>query len=421
MITSIRVGLLVVLVLLGASSAAVARTWTSGDGKFTTEAEFVSISGGTVTLKKPDGKLVKVPARLLSAADQEFIKAQSKPQENPSGEPNASSEKEIKDALKKLGIRVISTGFMMEDEIVLSKRLRESKARTSLSKAVLEVEKNEKDIQGGKNAITELTKLNIQLNVRIGRVQGDVTLHNQLVSAITANQGRLDLVRAKIEQLQQAAKNGRANANEAREKYLQYVLELRAVATKIDSKYEKFKSDDAVNELITQLNKVMEKSYAMTPSRTYVTAMKRLKALEDSVLSESIVLEDDGSGTFSVPVIINGKPSQKMVIDTGASYISLPARTAAALGIETTAADPTIILVLADGRQIEGKLIVVESVRVGKFIVEDVDCVVLGADAVAARPILGMSFLGDFKFEVNAQQRKLKMIKIDEGAVKKKR
>ena len=62
------------------------------------------------------------------------------------------------------------------------------------------------------------------------------------------------------------------------------------------------------------------------------------------------------------------------------------------------------------------------SVRVGKFTVENVECAVLGDDAVAAEPLLGMSFLEHFKFEVDAAARKLTMVKVSgtEGAVAKK-
>jgi len=60
-------------------------------------------------------------------------------------------------------------------------------------------------------------------------------------------------------------------------------------------------------------------------------------------------------------------------------------------------------------------LIKLASVRVGKFTVEDVECCVLGREAPDAPPLLGMSFLGQFKFEVDAQQAELKLVKVDSG------
>ena len=74
--------------------------------------------------------------------------------------------------------------------------------------------------------------------------------------------------------------------------------------------------------------------------------------------------------------------------------------------------DPDIVLELADGRRLLAKATTLKSVRVGKFTVENVECAVLGPEAISASPILGMSFLGKFKFEVNASAATLSMVKI---------
>ena len=55
----------------------------------------------------------------------------------------------------------------------------------------------------------------------------------------------------------------------------------------------------------------------------------------------------------------------------------------------------------------------IPSVRVGKFTAENVECAVLGADAISAELLLGMSFLGNFKFEINAQKGTLTMVKVE--------
>jgi aspartyl protease family protein len=60
-------------------------------------------------------------------------------------------------------------------------------------------------------------------------------------------------------------------------------------------------------------------------------------------------------------------------------------------------------------------LVKLASVRVGKFTAENVECVVLGEQAINAPPLLGMSFLGQFKFELDAAQSLLKLVKVDSG------
>jgi len=61
------------LALAVLASVAVGRTWTSRDGKFTTEATLVDLRDGQVSLKKADGKEIRVPLSKLCDEDQRFV------------------------------------------------------------------------------------------------------------------------------------------------------------------------------------------------------------------------------------------------------------------------------------------------------------------------------------------------------------
>ncbi|MCU0880925.1 MAG: retroviral-like aspartic protease family protein, partial [Pirellulaceae bacterium] len=150
----------------------------------------------------------------------------------------------------------------------------------------------------------------------------------------------------------------------------------------------------------------------LAPTTALPANLRRLKQLEDSVLSEAIELTSDG-GTLKVNVVVDGKHQQEMVVDSGASLISLPLAVAAKFGLRPTSKDEEIILQLADGR-IRGHKMTIPSVRVGKFTVEMVECAVLGEEAINAEPLLGMSSLENFKFEIDAGSRKLTMVKVGE-------
>lgn len=54
------------------------RTWTDNTGDYKVEAEFHGYASGTVTLKKADGQLVKLPMERLSQSDQEWIRKRGK-------------------------------------------------------------------------------------------------------------------------------------------------------------------------------------------------------------------------------------------------------------------------------------------------------------------------------------------------------
>lgn len=54
------------------------RIWHDSSGEFHTEAQFVSMTAGVVTLLKTDGTTVKVPLERLSEEDRKWIEARRK-------------------------------------------------------------------------------------------------------------------------------------------------------------------------------------------------------------------------------------------------------------------------------------------------------------------------------------------------------
>jgi len=64
-----------VALLVGSASAEV-RTWKDKTGKFSIRAELVESDGTKVTLKKTDGKVIKVPVDRLSDEDRQFLESQ---------------------------------------------------------------------------------------------------------------------------------------------------------------------------------------------------------------------------------------------------------------------------------------------------------------------------------------------------------
>ena len=63
---------LVFIAMLCFASLAQSREWTDNTGKHKTEAVLVSFDGKEVTLRKPSGKVVKIPVGRLSKADHQF-------------------------------------------------------------------------------------------------------------------------------------------------------------------------------------------------------------------------------------------------------------------------------------------------------------------------------------------------------------
>ena len=70
------VAALVVVALLWSVAGAATRTWTSRNGKFTTEAELLDFKDGNAQLKMADGEVIEVPLAALSEKDRQYVKGQ---------------------------------------------------------------------------------------------------------------------------------------------------------------------------------------------------------------------------------------------------------------------------------------------------------------------------------------------------------
>ncbi len=68
--------LLLIVAFFVPVAMAASRTWKSSNGRFSVEAELVGFKDGKVQLKKANGKVIKVPLKSLSAADQRYVKKQ---------------------------------------------------------------------------------------------------------------------------------------------------------------------------------------------------------------------------------------------------------------------------------------------------------------------------------------------------------
>ena len=416
---------LIILVAIGSSMFVVAgacaemRQWTSLDGKFKVTAEVDSVVDSKVRLRTDKGRSVVVRIGHLSDADREFLKSFS--DTTAAAEPSGvMSDQQATEGLQAKGVRVLNSGLALADETTLSKSLRLSdQLRHKLQTASRSLSKLEKDSYVLKEQVNRLRWANVQMSAQLATVNaggGGVRLNNKIVGALKANQGQMELLKDRREEVETQIKQSRASLNQEVEKFSGQLLAIRKQADSIRDRYDELATDTAVKEAVALLNQDAKQTLEVTPSRGFKAMQRRLKAMEDMVLTENIPLEVTPGGTMYVSVVINGEHQQQMVLDSGASVISLPGSIAAKCGIEIDSSAPRIQLTLADNSVISGRLVTIAQVRVGKFIVENVECAVLGPEAINAPPLLGMSFLGNFKFEVDANDQSLRMIKVASDA-----
>jgi aspartyl protease family protein len=319
---------------------------------------------------------------------------------------------DAKARLEKAGLRVTSSSVSNPREAELAKELgKVIPLKRNLVAAQAELVGAERQVANLQRSLAQLKQQHVQLSLELANINaGNVTLNNRLVGALDANAGQQQLAAQQLQQLEAQLKAARAKASEAREAYVQFVLDTRKLADSIEAEFVQKAADPEIKAALAKLSQA-GKPLTLTPSSTFQTNLRRLKGLEDTILAESIDLRTEG-GTLWVSTVINGKHQVEMVLDSGASIVSLPHSVAQKIGLRPTDKDPRIILQLADGSQIEGRQMTIPSLRVGKFAVENVTCAVLDERAVAAEPLLGMSFLEHFKFEINAAASSLTMVKV---------
>jgi aspartyl protease family protein len=266
----------------------------------------------------------------------------------------------------------------------------------------------EKDRQQMVNDILNETKrLNLQL------AQGGLTVqqNNSLVAQASVLDAQKEQIENSQKQFDEELKKIRLAFRKAEEKYRGNILDARKKADAIEVRWTKLEGDKAFKKLVKEASDSWGKAVEQSP---FNMMKSKLKGLEKGVLSDVIPLRnDDGSKVFSLSVTISGEQTVEMMLDTGASMISLPASTAKELGVEVPPNAPDVVLKLANNTTIMAKLITIPLVRVGSFEVENVQAVVLNTSGQDAVALLGMSFLENFNYKVDNDEKTLTLLKVD--------
>ncbi len=321
----------------------------------------------------------------------------------------AKADKILADAgIKRSGKTLLATGTS-ELNRALSNLTKSRKAIKQLADAR---KLTEEQLELTRQQFRILNAQNGELNLRLTRPLPGAT-NNQLVGLINANNARLLQLDEQRGQLQEKLASDRRAVNEAETQYADQVLALRRDFTALQRTLESSLAEPNLRIALKVSNVNFQTPETIDIAVLLGSIDRRIKQIESEIFSESIALDVTPDGSAYVHVAV-GETSIDMVLDSGASLICLPAEAATKLGISVPADAPRMRLVLADGRTIDARGVVLPQVRVGQFTAENVDAAVLDAAAIHAEPLLGMSFLGNFRFEIDTSSRTLKMLRIGE-------
>ena len=118
-----------------------------------------------------------------------------------------------------------------------------------------------------------------------------------------------------------------------------------------------------------------------------------------------VPLISTNSGNFIVDTTINGKVKVKLMLDTGASLMALSPEVCRKLGIKETSNLPSIQMQTANGIS-QNKLIALDKVEIGDAEVGLVEASI-GKKMLGIGGLLGMSFLSNFRMEINHTESEL--------------
>ncbi len=332
-------------------------------------------------------------------------------------EPARGDEASAKAKLAEKGIRATRSGISLQAETEFSKSVSTASSLKRKFLATINRQRSaEYDNEEADAQVQALLQQNVLLKKRYSQInQRYFPIRNEIAEQINKNDTEIALILETRKQSTKTFDELRQNANSAREKYVQQVLDARTLADRLMAQYAELKKDKEVVAALKEWNGAVSTSNELKPTHSFDSALKRLEALEKRILSEKIPLRREGNSYYAT-VMINGKQTCEMIVDAGASTLLLPYQVAVDAGVNVDAATETMTGRIANGSKTQVKQVkrvLLNSVRVGKFTAENVSCGVLPANSTSAKALLGMSFLGQFKFELNAGASELSLLRVD--------
>jgi clan AA aspartic protease (TIGR02281 family) len=238
--------------------------------------------------------------------------------------------------------------------------------------------------------------------------------HNQMVSDYRKAEKKMEELQTQLEAAEKTAKEKRNAVMQAAEEYNEHLLQARKLYDKIAKQYKGIATEKEVTDALAALNAADAKAkLKLGPTAAMLATGTKLKNLEDQVFSEAIPIKQGQGGLWSIGVMFNNKSAVELEIDTGASSVVLPFKLAKELGLEPGYDAPTVRGQLANGSIVEGKKVMAPRIRVGRFVVDDVECLVFGPEYDQASALLGQSFLSHFVYKIDSVNAKLVMTKLE--------
>lgn len=311
----------------------------------------------------------------------------------------ADAAKTLEDA----GLSRVGMEYVLEEENEIIR------ARADIKKAQRALKDAEDDFRDAERKIAKAQAYIAHLQREIDEAKDKVRRSDDQ-NEYARNMKAYDELVALIEKTQEDRKSfeqeQQVKIDDAKAAYISTMVTWVEKAAGVKEKYAELAEDEDITGAIKAMSDQDKRKYNLGPSRRFQSINRDLEKAAGEYQRGAVDLRKEHN-TLHIDVRINGKPIRSMILDTGASSVSLPFLFAKDLGINPGESDPVVQVQMADGKIVDAWKINLDSVQVGEFIVNDVEALVLPESLHAAPALLGNTFLGNFTFEVDPDRGKL--------------
>ena len=198
----------------------------------------------------------------------------------------------------------------------------------------------------------------------------------------------------------------------------EYIAQVLALSNKMEAaakKYDSLAADESVQAALAGLNAGGIRKFRLGPSARFTDELSRRRK-ERGTIDSAVIKLTLTHGVPEAQVTLNGKLTQLMVVDSGASFVTITSEVAHNLGLDPGDNDPSIKLHVANGQEVQAKLVCLKSIRLAQFTVEDVDCAVLPSSNHGAPCLLGGTFLRHFSYKMDLAAGNLHISQLRDAA-----
>ena len=320
---------------------------------------------------------------------------------------SAEDKKAPEDLVKEKNLQKVGAFYLLEGDVKLGDDLKQMRlAKKTLDDDTRKRIDVEKKIKMAKGALADWEYEYRELNEKLGATK-DALQHNQIVGQINSLVSKLkEGTQFKTEREAELAKLG-----SSRDAYVNIIVELADKMEKLAAQYDELNKDEPLKNALVVINDKARPKMKLGPSAEFTGNIAFVK-MERGKINSSIIKVVAEGNVPHVEVTLNGTMTRSMVLDSGASFVALTADTAKALNLVPGPKDPPLRLQMADGKLVTAHQMMLKSVRVGQFIVENVECAVLPENLVAAENLLGGTFLRNFVYKLDPTAGELHMSQI---------